>query len=122
VLFSFAGKAQSLTFCKSVDKTGKSLGSSQEFTISKDGGKVTFLFQFSPSTTPMVSEISYDMYVLDKGKEVFNSTMQQAVNANQKWLSKEVTFYQAGTYRVYVYDEKDQLLTKGTVTIRQATD
>lgn len=101
--------SQSLTFCKSVSKEGIPSGMAQEFVLSKGGVPLFFLFQFG-SAKPV--EISYDVYKLDKGKEVFSSTLKQLMVPGKNWLAKEVTLYDAGAYRVYVYDDQDKLLAQ----------
>ena len=108
--------AQTLTVCKSVDKDGHPVNAAQEFSVAKDGGKVVFLLQLPPAIHP--AAVSYDVYKIDKGKEVFSSTLKQPLEPNKNWLLKEVTFYDAGSYRVYVYDDKDNQLTKANFSIK----
>lgn len=111
--------AQSITFCKSTDKEGHALNAGQEFTLSKSGTVVVFLVQFAAAKP---ASISYDMYKVENGKEVFSATMKQSPDPAKNWLSKEVTLYDAGAYRVYVYDEKDKLLAKSGFTIKPAAN
>jgi len=82
-------QAQSLTFCKSVDKDGHAVNASQEFAVAKNGGPVTFLVQFTGTNKP--GAVSFDVYKLDKGKEVYSSTIKQNTEPSKNWLSKEVT-------------------------------
>ena len=112
--------AQTLTFCKSVDKDGRAVNAAQEFTVAKDGGKVFFLLQLPATIHP--TAVSYDVYKIEKGKEVFSSTLKQPTTPNINWLSKEVTFYDPGSYRVYVYDDKDTPITKATFTIKASAN
>ena len=114
---AFHGSAQSLIFCKTADN-GRPVSSAQEFTVGKDGGKVTFLLQLPPSIHPSV--VSFDIYKVQTGKEVFGSTVKQALEPGKNWVSKEVTFYDAGSYRVYAFDDKDNTITKGNLTIKVA--
>lgn len=108
--------AQSLTICKSVDKEGHGVNASQEFTVAKNGGNVTFLVQFTATNKP--ASVSFDIYKLDKGKEIFSSTIKQNTEPSKNWLSKEITLYEAGSYRVYLYDDKDNLITKSNFTVK----
>ncbi len=113
-----ASRAQSLTFCKSVSKEGQPAGVAQEFVLSKAGVSLFFLFQFG---TAKPSAISYDVYKIDKGKEIFSSTLKQLVVPGNNWLAKEVTLYDSGSYRVYVYDEQDKLLAQQGFRLKPAT-
>lgn len=126
ILFAFSllagtnvAEAQSITFCKSTDKEGRALNAGQEFTLTKSGAVIVFLFQLAAVRPPTVS---YDMYKVENGKEVFSATMKQPVDPSKAWLSKEVTLYDAGAYRVYVYDDKDKLLAKSGFTVKPATN
>ncbi|MEO6168513.1 MAG: hypothetical protein ABIO46_13290 [Chitinophagales bacterium] len=115
----YGAEAQSITFCKSTDKEGHALNASQEFTLTKSGTVIVFLFQFAP-TKP--SSLSYDLYKVEKGKEVFSATMKQSLDPTKEFISKDVTLYDAGAYRVYVYDDKDKLLAKSGFIIKPATN
>lgn len=107
--------AQSITFCKSVDAAGHAVNAGREFTLGKSGSQLVFLLQFNNAKP---ANVSYDLYNVEKGKEVFNSTMKQTPAAGKDWLAKEVTLYEAGNYRVYVYDDRDQLLSKSDFVIK----
>lgn len=109
-----ASEAQSLTFCKSVGKEGQPVGASREFVLVNGGVSLSILFQFG-SARP--ASISYDIYKVEKGKEVFSSTINQQAAPAVNWLSKTLTLYEAGSYRVYVYNASDQLLAQGTFTV-----
>ncbi|MBA2422282.1 MAG: hypothetical protein H0V61_03555 [Chitinophagales bacterium] len=110
--------AQTLTFCKSVSKDGEALGAAQTFTVPKNGGTVVFHLQY-PSSKPVTST-SFDIYRIEAGKEIFNSTIKQSAEPSKNWLSKEVIIYESGVYRVYVYDQQDQLVLKSKFTVRVA--
>lgn len=109
--------AQTITFCKSVDNDGHAVNAAKEFVLAKTGSGIVFLFQFGVSKP---SSVSYDLYKTEKGNEVFQSTIRQALTPGKTWASKEITLYDAGQYRVYVYDEKDKLLVKSEFTIKPA--
>lgn len=110
-------RAQTITFCKSVDNEGHAVNAAKEFALAKTGSGIVFLFQFGVSKP---SSVSYDLYKTEKGHEVFQSTIRQSITPGKNWASKEITLYDAGQYRVYVYDEKDKLLVKSEFTIKPA--
>ena len=110
--------SQTLVFAEKVDASGKAVNQNVMFAVGKSGGQVTFLFTL-PSAANLPS-VNFDLYKLEGGKEVYQSTMKQAVNANQKWVSKQVTFYNEGRYRVYVFDDADKQLAKAELTVKKA--
>lgn len=112
-------QGQSVTFCKSVDRDGHAMNAGREFILSAKGAAIVFLFQ-SPTNSPV--SISYDLYKLEKGKEIFSSTMKQVPEPGKSWTSKEIVLYDAGTYRVYVYDDQDKLLTKSDLVVKRAAN
>jgi hypothetical protein len=117
LLFTIPGFSQSLTFCDKVDGTGKAVNANSAFTIAKNGGPVTLLFTLPAGSR--VATVNFDLYKIDNGKEVFQSTMKQPVNAAQGWVSKQITLYNEGKYRVYVFDDQDKQLAKGELTIKK---
>ena len=114
---SIASFSQSLTFCEKTDASGKPVNANTQFTIGKNGGPVTLLFAF-PATTKLTS-VNFDLYKIENGKEVFQSTMKQPVNTSQNWVAKQVTLYNEGRYRVYVFDEQDKQLAKSELVIKK---
>jgi hypothetical protein len=109
--------AQSITFCEKLDAAGNPVNSSTTFTIGINGGPV--IFYFVPAQGLSSPTINFDVYSIEKGKEVFRSTLKQATSGN-KPVSKQMTFYEAGQYRIYVYDEKDKMLAKGELTVKRS--
>lgn len=109
--------AQNITFCKAADSDGQAVSTAKEFTLTKTGAAIVLLFQFGNAKP---ASISYDLYKAEKGNEVFQSTLKQVVTPSKNWVSKSITLYDAGLYRVYVYDEKDKLLTKSEFTVKPA--
>lgn len=107
--------AQAITFCKSVDKEGHAVNAAKEFTLSGSSARIVFLLQFG-SVRPAL--VSYDLYKLENGKEVFSSTLKQSPEPGKNWLSKEVTLYDVATYRVYAFDDKDKVLGKSEFTLK----
>jgi hypothetical protein len=109
--------AQSLTFCEKLDAAGNPVNSSTTFTVGKNGGPV--IFYFVPAQGISSPTINFDIYFIERGKEVFHSTLKQATSSN-KPISKQMTFYEAGYYRIYVYDEKDKMLAKGELSVKRS--
>lgn len=114
---SLSGFSQALTFCDRADVTGKAINAGTTFTIAKNGGPVTLLFSL-PSAAKL-STVNFDLYKLENGKEIFQSTMKQPVDASREWVAKQITLYNEGRYRVYVFDDQDKQLAKGELTIRK---
>lgn len=109
--------AQKLTFCENVDVSGKVTGASDVFTIGNSGGYFQLLVN-------MPGEISsrfalFDVYWVDPAtnKEVFENSIRVPVDPTWTWFKKEVTFYKAGAYTVYVYNDQDHLISSGKVKI-----
>ncbi|MBS1492320.1 MAG: hypothetical protein JST55_02350 [Bacteroidetes bacterium] len=110
-------KAQSLYFCESVDKDGYPVGESTVFTIPAAGGYLNMLVRL-PYTADVTS-VRYEIYKVDPyGTESYDNTIYQDVERNWVWFWKQVTFYKAGTYNIYVYDSNNYLLTSGTIKIK----
>ncbi|MFI5134588.1 MAG: hypothetical protein ACHQD9_01925 [Chitinophagales bacterium] len=118
LLISIAASSQSLTFCERVDGSGAPINSNTVFSVNKNGSPVTFYFVLPAGYNS--SSINFDVYRLNQEKEVFHSTIKQPVSASQKSVSKQMTFYDAGTYRIYVFDDKDRQLAKGELTIKKS--
>lgn len=108
--------AQSLTFCERIDAAGNPVNVNTVFTVSKNGSPV--VFYFVPGQA-MNAALSFDVYAVNDGKEVFRSTLKQNGNGT-KAVSKQMTFYDAGRYRIYVFDENDKQLAKGDITIKHS--
>lgn len=107
--------AQSLSFCEKLDGAGNPVNVNSVFTVGKNGSPV--VFYFVPAQV-INAAVSFDVYAVNEGKEVFRSTLKQAGNG-AKPVSKQMTFYDAGHYRIYVFDENDKQLAKGDLTIRR---
>ncbi|RKY93197.1 MAG: hypothetical protein DRQ01_05325 [Ignavibacteriae bacterium] len=108
--------AQSVYFCEDVDDDGYPIGSSSEFTISRDGGYLFILTRLAYECNTY--EIIMDIFKVDrKGNEDFYDTYYIKSSPDWSWFSKKVTFYDRGTYIVYIYDEYRQQLASGEVYI-----
>jgi hypothetical protein len=114
---SFASFSQALTFCEKVDASGKSVNENTVFTVTKNGGPVTMRFTLPAAYKATL--VSFDVYKIDNGKEVFQTTLKQNVTNSQNWVSKQMTFYNEGRYRVYVFDDQDKQLSRAEVLIKK---
>ena len=107
-----------LNFCVEANKDGKCKNQGSEFTISKDGGTITFMLKNEQGLG--TSQILYKIFKLnDDGKETFNATLEQAVQVKWNYAWEEAVFYDPGTYKVMVYDKlKDgNLISVGILKI-----
>lgn len=109
--------AQTLQFCENVSGTGESVNPSTLFNIDQKGGSLKML-----TTLPYrlgSTQVIYDIYRVDPtGEEKYDNTIYQDSDAEWTWFWKEVTFYSAGRYNVYVYDRDRNFLTSGQVRIQ----
>ncbi len=113
-------EAQTLTFGRSVNKDGQIVGAAQMFALPKNGGTVVFHLQYPPSKS--LPSVSFDIYKVEGGKETFISTIKQSAEPSKTWLSKGITIYDSGMYRVYIYDEHDHLVVKSNFTVKVAAN
>jgi hypothetical protein len=123
VLFTIASFndafSQTLYFCEGVDDDGYAINDATTFNIPDDGGYLYFLVRLGRDREINCDEVLFDIYKVDsRGKETFDNTIYQDVEPDWNWFWKQVTFYDNGTYKVYVYDEDWKFLTSGTVKIK----
>jgi hypothetical protein len=117
LLLPFAVFSQQMTFCESVDKNGNAVNPSSYFTVSKDGGFMQVLVKLNGKLES--TQVVFDIYHVEEktGKDNFENSIRLKTQAEWTWFSKEVTFYKNGDYKIYVYDQKDRLLSVGKVKI-----
>jgi len=109
-------QAQTLYFCEGVDDDGYPIGSSSEFTISRDGGYLYILTRLGYECDTY--EIIMDIFQVDRrGSEDFYLLYHLESSSDWVWFYEKVTFYDRGTYVVYIYDEYSQRLASGEVYI-----
>lgn len=109
--------SQTLYFCEDVDDDGYPENESSSFTISDDGGYLYFLVRLGYKVRS--DYVNYDIYKVDSyGEEKFYKTIKQDTEYDWVWFYKKMTFYDSGTFNVYVYDEDDNLLVSGKVKIK----
>jgi hypothetical protein len=113
-----SSKAQSLYFCESVDKDGYAINESNTFIIGSNGGYFDFLVRMPYDLRSYY--VNYDIYEVEyDGTEKFNNTIRQDSQPDWQFFWKEVTFYDPGTYKIYVYDDDDYLITSSTVKVKK---
>jgi hypothetical protein len=113
--FSGSVNAQTLYFCESVDSEGYPIGESSVFNISSSGGYLNMLVRL-PYTVD-TREVHYDVYKVYGGSENYSTTITQEVERNWVWFWKQITFYDSGKYKIYVYDGNNNILTSGSIQI-----
>lgn len=110
-------KSQSLQFCENVSSNGSPIAESSVFTINEKGGFLKFLVTL-PFTVGTQS-VNFEIYKIDaEGNENYESTLNHIVDPSWTWFWKEVTFYSAGRYSVYVYDGDKNFLASSQVRIQ----
>lgn len=115
--FTNTAFSQSLQFCEDVSQNGSPVSASSVFNISDQGGYLKFLTNLPYRVG--TKSVSYEIYkVDDDGNESYESTIYQDVEASWTWFWKEVTFYRAGRYNVYVYDGDRNFLTSSTLRVQ----
>jgi hypothetical protein len=109
--------SQKLTFCENVDPAGVVTGASEVFTIGTSGGYFQLLVNMPGEIASR--HVLFDVYWIDptSEKELFENSIRVPVDPTWTWFKKEVTFYKAGDYVVYVYNDQDQLISAGKVKI-----
>lgn len=116
LIAAFSVSAQTVYFCEGVDDDGYPEGEASTFTIPSDGGYLYVLTRLPYECG--TDEIVLDIYTVDyDGYETFSTTLYMDVESNWAWFWKKVTFYDSGTYKVYVYDGDDNFLASGKVKI-----
>lgn len=118
-MYGFANTTQSQTlrFCENVSSSGDPIAESSVFNIDEKGGFFKFLVTL-PYTVGTQS-VNYEIYKVDsQGNESYESSINQDVDGSWTWFWKEVTFYNAGTYNIYVYDGAKNFLTSSQVRIQ----
>ncbi len=110
--------AQSLHFCEAVDEDGYAINESNTFLIGNDGGYFDLLVRLPYELKSYY--VNYDIYeVKADGSEQFNLTIRQDAQPDWEFFWKEMTFYNEGIFKVYVYDDNDYLITSSIVNVKK---
>jgi hypothetical protein len=115
LLIPFMGLTQDVTFCEKVDNSGTGTSISTRFKISRKGGTIKMLVHCGKKIGS--DEVVFDIYSLKDGKEKFENSIRMATDPFNSWFYKELTFYKEGDFLVYVYDNRDQVIGVGKVTL-----
>ena len=114
-LIPFNVFSQQIIFCEAVDRSGYPKNVSKEFTIGNDGGFIKILIKMNKAVGS--NNIIFDVYKMENNKELFDNTVHMEIQPALTWFYKEITFFKGGSYRIYVYDERNKLLGLGEVKI-----
>lgn len=116
LLSASTGLSQTLYFCEDVDDDGYPEGESSSFTIGRNGGYLYMLVRMGNECN--TEKVYFDIYTVNsRGKEKFNNTLEMDTESNWAWFWKQITFYDDGTYNVYVSDEDGYPITSGQVRV-----
>jgi hypothetical protein len=112
VILSFSALyAQDIYFCEGVDDDGYAIRESSSFTIPNNGGYLYVLVRLPYAVD--CSTVSFEIY----RNGDYDNTITMDTNSDWTWFWKQITFYKRGTYKIYVYDCYDEMLTSGTLRI-----
>jgi len=116
-LLQLSLSAQTVIFCEKVTEDGTARSPSTHFAIGKNGGFLRALVRLNKGIQSEFAII--DIYkVDDKTKsEIYESTVRVSTQPDWTWFSKELVFAKPGNFNVYVYDDKDKLLSAGRIKI-----
>src|SRR3954471_24185835 len=114
-VFPLLSESQEVVFCEKVDASGHYSNASEKFKISKKGGYVKIFVDCKKRINTQF--VIFDVYSKKDGKEVFESSIRMNTNPFNNWFYKELTFYKEGEFIIYVYDERDQMLGVGKVSL-----
>lgn len=107
----------SLTFCKEVSTEGKAEAASNSFISELDGNKLKLLVKSDDKFTSY--QVEYRIFYVDAtGNESEISKLPQYVEPSWDFAWKQVVFYDPGTYRIKVFDDKGNYLTSANVNIK----
>ncbi len=115
---TYSSQAQTLSFCEAVDKDGNAINESKSFIIGKNGGYFNILVRLPYELKSYY--VNYDIYDINTdGSEHFISTIHQEAQPEWEFFSREMTFFNEGTFKIYVYDDNDYLLTSSSVKVKK---
>jgi hypothetical protein len=92
-----------LKFCVLVDSTGKCTKTTTEFDVSKDGGTISLLLKNDKAFN--TTKVSYRIFFIDAmGNEKLTNTVDQIIQKEWTYAWQDIVFYDAGMYKVKVYN------------------
>jgi len=108
--------SQKIYFCQEIDYNGRPVGAYNVFYSSSTSGYLYVLVRSSEEMS--TSKVKFKFYSVDEyGYETYLNTLYENYDDDYTWFGKQFSFHSTGNYKVYVYDDDDELLTTGTVTI-----
>lgn len=109
--------SQSLQFCEEVTSDGVPVKASSVFSINSKGGYLKCLTSL-PYRVGTLS-VSYEVYKIDAdGNETYSNTIYQDTDPSWTWFWKEISFYDASGYNIYVYDSEKNFLASAQIRIQ----
>lgn len=104
ILYSHA--QSQIQFCVQVNKDGTCLTPSKEFDIDKAGGTISMLLKSEGGL--QTDKVRYKIYMMDAaGNETLSKTIDQNTGADWNFAWMDISFYDAGSYKIKVYALKE---------------
>ena len=113
------GSAQySLTFCENITSDGKPIKASNSFMVGHNGSLLKVLLKADGKLNS--ENMDFRVFIInDSGKEEELSRLPQKVETTWNYAWKEMVFFDAGTYRIKVYNSKGSYLTSANLNVKQ---
>ncbi len=120
LLFIFSGltlRAQTISFCTGINKEGQCAEKPKHFYIEyKKGARIYAVVNLLEPVNTV--KVYFKIYYLDKyNEEVYMTTISQDVIPAWKSFWKQFIFNHEMSYKIYVYNDSDKLLTSGAVFV-----
>lgn len=107
-----------LIFCEDIDAEGNPKMAATAFMVSDRGGMLRFLVRSDQVIEP--GNLKYQLfYINETGNEEAVAEFQQIVETDWNYVWKDVVFFESGTYRVKVYNSKEDYLTSANLNIKR---
>lgn len=120
MLIALDSFSQTLYFCTEVSKDGYPKNPNTEWTCSDPDGCYIYMLVRTPYDIGTYT-VYFDIYTVDYyGNENFYKTEKASFDYKLgQWVWKKANFYATGTYKVYVYDGNNNLITSRSFTWTQ---
>ena len=118
-LFAKISAAQySLAFCENVTAEGSPQKVSSSFTVGNNGGAVKILLRSDEEFN--TDQLKFAVYYINtEGNEEEVAKLPQKVEPAWNFTWKEIELFNAGTYRVKVYNGKGTYLTSANLNVKR---
>jgi len=116
-----SGQAQTLYFCEGVDSLGVPVNPSGQFTIGEQGGYFDFLVRMDEGQAVNSGYVEFKIYRYDSSsnQETYDNTIRLDTHPQWTYMWKQVAFYAAGMFRVYVVDDEGQEICRAELTVQK---